>query len=75
MNCKDCKNNCCIGMSKLFWHGANITKEQLEKLKPEMTDDGNCQMLKDNECLIHKYFGYDAKPDYCKKSGCEDLED
>ena len=42
----------------------------MKKHIPDGSKDGPCLMLIEDEdkkvCLIHKLFGYDAKPDICK---------
>lgn len=49
-----------------------ITDEQIEMLlKARKYQGEGCEMLVDNDCLIHKMLGYKFKPKCCKDYICE----
>ena len=72
--CKQC-GNCCIDVGRTFWKNADY--ENVNAGLNELASNGDhednglaCEMLLFEGgkavCLIHKLFGYDAKPDTCK---------
>ena len=68
--CKQCGKCCHRGD---FWqlskHPILVQIYVLDEIRIEET--GECLFLKDNECMIEKYLGRDAKPDVCKEYDCE----
>ena len=70
MNCKRCGKCCHRGD---FWYLSEhpLIKRLHLEARPQL-DDGRCALLNtDNECMIEKYLGRDAKPDVCKEYDCE----
>jgi hypothetical protein len=69
MVCQQCGRCCRELVEKDFWRQAKLTREQKEILEQKKNPpEKGCEMLMDDtgECLIHKLFGYNAKPDLCR---------
>jgi hypothetical protein len=77
MKCKQC-GNCCIDVGRTWWKigdykSINAGLAELSRNGDHEDSGLACEMLIFEHgktlkatCLIHKLFGYDAKPDICK---------
>ncbi len=71
MSCDRCGKCCNRGD---FWYMSEhpLIKRLWMESKPQ-SEEGRCVMLNtDNECMIEKYLGRDAKPDVCKEYNCKE---
>ena len=75
MSCRRC-GNCCIDVGRTFWKNGDYVN--INKGLDELANNGDhednglsCEMLIFEKgkatCLIHKLFGYHAKPKSCKE--------
>ena len=72
MECKRC-GNCCRNIGTIWVNSKHPLIKALYDSLPDdyFTDYGDCLMLEKvngiDTCLIHKYLGFEAKPDVCRK--------
>ncbi len=81
--CKNQCGHCCrVTQSPGFWRSADLTDEQIELLLEEQKNypkgklrppsySGPCEMFADPLCLIHKFLGWEFKPEGCKTYECK----
>jgi len=78
MTCKRCGKCCYLGN---YWQGSSdpLIKELAERFRVSgrrFKMNTKCLFFdeEDKVCLIQSIFGYDAKPEECKKYLCEDAK-
>jgi len=68
LNCQQCGK--CCDMGTIWVNSEHPLVRAAGKAVTDFRDGGSCDMLVyingKAVCLIHKYFGYDAKPEVCR---------
>ena len=71
MGCKRC-GNCCRNIGTIWVNSPHPLIKAIYLVLPDeyFTDYGDCLMLAQinevNTCLLHKYLGFEAKPQECR---------